>query len=53
MTLYVKATRDGRDWYAEYMGLDEGTITALVENLGASDVTFISEDVYLTATTAV
>lgn len=49
MTIYVKCQRGGRDSYAAYEGQSEETITALLTDLGATDIQFITAEEFAAA----
>lgn len=44
--IYVKSTRNGGPSVTQYDGMDEATIETLMEDIGHTDIEFITEEEY-------
>ena len=49
MKLFVKCQRNGGDWFAQYEGMEQETVTTLLDGLGCSDIEFLSENDWIAA----
>jgi hypothetical protein len=49
MKYWVKSTRDGTDSYSIHEGMSQDTVTALLTELGATNIQFITEAEWLAA----
>jgi hypothetical protein len=49
MALYVQYDRFGSTTVAQYTGMTEDVITVHLQDLGAANVTFLTEEAYLAA----
>lgn len=44
MQLWLKCTRNGADNYSYYEGMDQDTVTGLLDGLGCTDIVFLSQE---------
>jgi hypothetical protein len=49
MKLWVKSTRNGADSYSIHEGMSQDVVTALLTDLGATNIQFITESEWLAA----
>ena len=47
MIIYIKSTRDARDFYTSYTGLSEEVARALLTDLGCTNISMITEQEFL------